>query len=177
MATQNVLGSYVVFDPTGRDMRSCLVVGRVDAVSWDDSDDGSSDGSPRPLLSVVVNGADTYAVSHVFYVIPQEGESVTYTDAQVSAAAAAVETAGQDFRFGKPDERDMVRTVLLAAGLPVVYNGDAWLERVADELSHGMELENVDASVDSAWTLAAFVLSRHPNYAKVSRHPNYAKGN
>lgn len=53
----DVLNSYVVFDPTGRDLESCYVVGRVDRVFWDtENDDGNADGTPRPLLSVVVNG-------------------------------------------------------------------------------------------------------------------------
>ncbi len=55
---QDVIGSYVVFDPTGRDLRSCYEVGRVEAVTWDDADDGNEDGSPRPLLTVVTNGSE-----------------------------------------------------------------------------------------------------------------------
>ncbi len=55
---QDVIGSWVVFDPTGRDLRSCLVVGRVESVTWDDLDDGTEDGMPRPLITVVENGTE-----------------------------------------------------------------------------------------------------------------------
>ena len=63
---QDVIGSWVVFDPTGRDLRSCLTVGRVEAVTWDDMDDGTDDGMPRPILTVVENGSEErYAVTRV----------------------------------------------------------------------------------------------------------------
>lgn len=55
---QEIIGSWVVFDPTGRDLHSCMEVGRVESVRWDDADDGNEDGSPRPLLTVVVNGSE-----------------------------------------------------------------------------------------------------------------------
>lgn len=61
------IGSYVAFDPTGRDLNECLQVGRVLAVVWDtDTDDGTPDGYPRPLLRVLPNGeSEPYAVTSV----------------------------------------------------------------------------------------------------------------
>lgn len=52
----NVVGSYVVFDPTGRDLLDCMIVGQVKAVTWESDDDGNPDGSPRPILQVSPNG-------------------------------------------------------------------------------------------------------------------------
>ncbi len=69
---QDVVGSYVVFDPTGRDMLSCYEVGRVEAVTWDDADDGNEDGSPRPLLHVVCNhNEERMTVTRVAVVLPR----------------------------------------------------------------------------------------------------------
>lgn len=61
---QEVIGSYVVFDPTGRDLPDCYEVGRVESVRWDDADDGNPDGTPRPILTVITNGtAEAFAVT------------------------------------------------------------------------------------------------------------------
>ena len=57
-AHQDLIGSWVVFDPTGRGLKSHLVVGRVDSVRWDNADDGNADGSPRPVMTVIVNGTE-----------------------------------------------------------------------------------------------------------------------
>ncbi len=67
-----VIGSYVVFDPTGRDLADCYEVGRVVAVSWEKDDDGTWNGKPRPILSVLVNGSsERYAVTTVAAVLEE----------------------------------------------------------------------------------------------------------
>lgn len=70
---EDVIGSHVVYDPTGRDLASCMEVGRVIAVTWDSDDDGNADGPPRPLLVVQPNGTTdggaTVAVTVVHSII------------------------------------------------------------------------------------------------------------
>jgi hypothetical protein len=69
--SQPVQGSYVVADPTGRNLLNCMEVGYVTAVEWDtDNDDGNPDGTPRPLLYVRFNGhGETIACTHVHAVL------------------------------------------------------------------------------------------------------------
>jgi len=57
---QEVLGSWVVIDPTGRDMLECLEVGVVQSVRWDNDDDGDVRGYPRPILTVKLNGSGEF---------------------------------------------------------------------------------------------------------------------
>ena len=59
-----VVGSYVVYDPTGRDLPDCMEVGRVVRVVWTRDDDGDSKGRPRPILYVLPNGAEGDDPSH-----------------------------------------------------------------------------------------------------------------
>ena len=74
---EDVIGSHVVFDPTGRDLADCMKVGRVIAITWNSDDDGNLDGSPRPILLVQPNGTDTpdatVAVTVVHNIIPRRG--------------------------------------------------------------------------------------------------------
>jgi hypothetical protein len=75
---QEVVGSWVVVDPTGRDLPECFEVGRVESVRWDDSDDGNEAGDPRPLLTVRLNtfgdeGDNVIAVTHVEQVLRRGG--------------------------------------------------------------------------------------------------------
>lgn len=75
---QDVTGSLVVFDPTGRDMPSCYRVGRVENVRWDNADDGNPDGSPRPILTVRDNEhGETWGVARVAYVLERDYNGVT----------------------------------------------------------------------------------------------------
>ena len=53
--TTDVIGSFVVFDPTGRDLPDCYEVGKVVAVKWNTDDDGDTTGRPRPVLHVMPN--------------------------------------------------------------------------------------------------------------------------
>ena len=69
-AHQEVVGSFVVFDPTGRDLRRCYRVGCVESVRWDDADDGNADGSPRPILTVRDNlSGEVWGVAKVAAVL------------------------------------------------------------------------------------------------------------
>lgn len=79
----------------------------------------------------------------------------TYTVEQVKMAASVIETEGNDFTYGKPDERDFVRMVLRGAGLPERHNGDEWLEDVANAI-----YEDAGETAGSPEELAVFVLSR-----------------
>lgn len=87
------------------------------------------------------------------------------TERQIAAAAKVVEAEGNDFSFGKPDERDFVRMIQRGAALPQSDNGDPELEAIADEL-----YEDMGETVQSAEDMARFVLARltyHPE-----REPN-----
>jgi hypothetical protein len=69
---QQVIGSYVVYDPTGRDIPECFEVGKVTAAYFDTAaDDGNPDGTPRVILNVRPNGPSfsEVAVVHVHTVI------------------------------------------------------------------------------------------------------------
>jgi hypothetical protein len=66
----NVIGSYVVFDPTGRDLYACMEVGVVENIIWDIGDDGNPDGTLRPVLLVRPNSdEEPYAVIRVHAVL------------------------------------------------------------------------------------------------------------
>ena len=63
-------GDYVVFDPTGRGLLDCAVVGRVESVyeDWDAVD--GDDGSTVEVMQVVVNGSgERIAVTSIFRVL------------------------------------------------------------------------------------------------------------
>jgi hypothetical protein len=82
---------------------------------------------------------------------------MNYSETQITNAAAVVERNGNDFSFGKPDERDFIRMVLRGAELPELGNGDPVLERIADEL-----YEDMGETVQSPEEMARFVLTRLP---------------
>jgi len=68
---QEIVGSWVVLDPTGRDMLECMEVGVVVSVRWDDEDDGDSGGRPRPILTVRLNSdEDVVAATRIHAVLP-----------------------------------------------------------------------------------------------------------
>ncbi len=73
---QEIVGSWVVLDPTGRDLMNCMEVGIVESVRWDDDDDGTSDDlRPRPILTVRLNtfgdeGENVVAATTVHAVLP-----------------------------------------------------------------------------------------------------------
>lgn len=80
---QDVTGSLVVFDPTGRDLPDCYRVGRVENVRWDDADDGNPDGSPRPILTVRDNGSgEVFGVARVAYVLDRHYDGITREQAE-----------------------------------------------------------------------------------------------
>jgi hypothetical protein len=106
----NIIGSYVVFDPTGRDARDCFQVGRVIGCCWNtDADDGTEDGYPRPLLYVVPNGEDdpvccTY-VNAVLWAPDEDGDEAPH----------AIRTAR------KPEELTDAFTVVFRLETPMAF--------------------------------------------------------
>src|SRR5262245_47089748 len=99
-----------------------------------------------------------------------------HTAIQIAGAVAVVEAEGNDFSFGKPDDRDFVRMVLKGAGLPERHNGDPVLEAVATAL-----FEDSGVTVTDAHALARFVLERLPEIVgarvrlvtPVERYPHF----
>ena len=68
--SRDAVGSFVAFDPTGRNLPDCLTVGRVEAVRFESADDGDAEGTPRPILSVRENrGGDLVAVTTIAAVL------------------------------------------------------------------------------------------------------------
>jgi hypothetical protein len=74
----------------------------------------------------------------------------------VAAAAAVVEAEGNDFSYGKPDERDFVRMVQRGAGRPEWSNDEPLIDVVANDLHE----EGEGGEIQSAEDLATFVLDR-----------------
>ena len=69
-AGYDVVGSYVVYDPTGRDLPDSMEVGLVTAVQWTTDDAGDDWGHPRPILTVKPNGdGEEISVTVVFAVL------------------------------------------------------------------------------------------------------------
>lgn len=94
---QDVTGSLVVFDPTGRDLPDNYMVGRVENIRWDDADDGHPDGSPRPIMTVRENSSDeVVAVTKVAYVLDRHYDGITREQADAVRAIIANAEESED---------------------------------------------------------------------------------
>ncbi len=104
--------------------------------------------SPSP------SATNLYSAKRIRELLAEE-EDAMYTQEQIAAAAAVVEAEGNDFTYGKPDDRDFVRMILKGAGMPSRDNDDAWLNATANAL-----YDDMGETVQSAEDMAVFVLSR-----------------
>lgn len=123
------IGSYVVFDPTGRDMRDCMQVGRVAGVVWDtDTDDGLLDGSPRPLLYVVPNGEDDpiacTTIAAVLWAPMEDGEQAPHSIATARTPGELTDTATIVLRLSQPMRVDHIADYV--RGFANTLGADEW---------------------------------------------------
>lgn len=91
-----VLGSWVTFDPTGRDMLECLEAGHVTEVYFSPHDDGDTIGRPRVLMGVAEQASSTVGDMAVTVV-----HSVHDTEEQARRMAHVGRTAARLVRLGR----------------------------------------------------------------------------
>lgn len=111
------------------------------------------DPSEVPAAVRAVNDGATVADRDSYKEVPVTTTKFVPTIDQIATATAAVIRKGQDFSFGKPDERDFVRMVTEAIGAPEPAN----IEQIADAIyrDHGETIQSAEA-------LVAFVFDHLP---------------
>lgn len=135
-AAQDVIGSWIVFDPTGRDMAECMEAGQIVSCYFSADDDGDNHGHPRPLMGVRAFGqvAADIAVTTVHAVYPTQSEA--FAAAEGHRVAATIVRLGRQLA-GITEHVETLRTDEFGRALESLHLAGDYIDTAIGSLIPG----------------------------------------